>query len=226
MIKAIIFDFDGTLTHQQENTWKKIWKDLGYDTTSEDSAYKTQMRDYLNNTISYQDWCDQTCIYYKKSKFSLQHLKDIAKTVVFIDGFEDFIDTLKKENISLHIVSGNFVELITSALGEKAKYFDSINANTLVFDNEGIISQIIGTKYDYEGKAKFIEEYCSKYNILPSEICFVGNGDNDQWAHLSGCKTICINPDTDTSSNKTMWHICLDKIDNINDLLPYIIDKK
>lgn len=224
MIKAIIFDFDGTLTHKQINTWKRIWISLGYDTVSEDSVYKTQMRDYLNNTISYQEWCNQTCLYYNKGKFSIDQLKTIAESTIFVDGLEQFLTKLKQQNISLHIVSGNFVELIKYSLGDKTKYFDTINANSLKFGDDGIITQIVGTKYDYEGKAKFIQEYCKTNNISPNEICFIGNGDNDQWAYLSGCKTICVNPDTDTAENKTMWHKCINNVDNLLDILPYILN--
>ena len=30
-MKAVIFDFDGTLTERRGNLWKRIWKELGHD---------------------------------------------------------------------------------------------------------------------------------------------------------------------------------------------------
>ena len=223
-MKAVIFDFDGTLTHKGINTWKKIWTMLGYDTVNENSVYKKQMRDYLNKVTTYQEWCDQTCLYYRKGKLKKSDFSKIAETMNFVDGLEDFLKELKANNLSLHIVSGNFTEIIKHALGEKVKYFDSINANNLEFDENEIISKIVGTNYDYEGKAKFIDEYCLKNNINPADICFVGNGDNDQWAYLSGCKTICVNPDTKTVSNKSVWHKKVENVKNLTTLLPLILN--
>lgn len=223
-MKAVIFDFDGTLTHKTINTWKQIWIKLGYDTVNKNGIYHTQMRDYLNNLTTYQEWCNQTCFYFKKGKLKKSDFCEIANNVRFIDGLEEFLKCLKNNGLSLHIVSGNFKEVIVNSLGEKTKYFDSINANIVKFDNNEVISEIIGTNYDYEGKAKFIKEYCLNNNIEPNEICFVGNGDNDQWAYLSGCKTICINPDTASVDDKTKWHKRINKVNNLNILIPYILN--
>ena len=32
MKKAIVFDFDGTLTKKDQNIWKMLWEKCGYDT--------------------------------------------------------------------------------------------------------------------------------------------------------------------------------------------------
>ena len=37
------------------------------------------------------------------------------------------------------------------------------------------------------------------------DIIFVGNADNDEWVHKSGCKTICINPQNAEITNKEKW---------------------
>lgn len=92
----------------------------------------------------------------------------------------------------------------------------------MIFDDEGIISHIKGTNYDFEGKAKFIKEFKEKTHSQNGDLVFVGNGDNDEWAHLSGCKTICINPDNADYSNKTKWHICKDNVNNLTDILPLL----
>ncbi len=223
-MKAVIFDFDGTLTHKTINTWKQIWIKLGHDTVSEDSIYKKQMSDYVNKVTTYQQWCDQTCKYYRMGAFSKSDFEELANNMVLIDGLEDFLKELKVNGYKLHIVSGNFVPVIKTALKQYVAYFDSINANDLVFDKNDVIEKIVGTNYDYEGKPRFIEEYCQKHNISPNNITFVGNGDNDKWAYLSGAKTILINPDTDSKNNNTIWHKQINNVTNINTLLPLILN--
>ena len=41
-MKAVFFDFDGTLTCKSPNIWKSIWEELGYDTGA-GSEYKKQL---------------------------------------------------------------------------------------------------------------------------------------------------------------------------------------
>ena len=222
-IKAIMFDFDGTLTTRGLNFWKKIWIELGYDLTDKTCEYYTQFEDYLSKKITYQEWCDQNTESFNNKNFNVDLITKLASTVELNNGFESFIKTLKNNNISLHIISGNFVEVIEQIIGENTKYFDSINANRLDLNPDGTLKCIIGTNYDFEGKAQFILEYKEKHNLKPEEICFVGNGDNDEYAHLSGCKTICINPDKTDGTNKTLWHTTLNDVTNLNQLLNEIL---
>ena len=222
-MKAVMFDFDGTLTKPGQNFWRKIWIALGYDLTDKNCEYYTQFTNFLSKKITYQEWCNQNTESFRNKNFNIGLINDLAKTIKLNDGFEEFIKILKANNISLHIVSGNFVEVIKQVLGDNAKYFDSINANKLDLYPDGSLKGIIGTNYDFEGKAKFIVEYKEKHNLKPEEICFVGNGDNDEYAHLSGCKTICINPEKTDGNNKTLWHTTLNNVTNLTQLLDEIL---
>lgn len=224
MIKTIMFDFDGTLTYKTKNTWKAIWEELGYDIKDPKSGYLSQMKLFNGGLIDYQGWCDITAQSFIKKNMSKDTLSNVTKDIKLMNGFDDFVDTLSKQNIKLNIVSGNFTEVIINVLKDKRKYFESINANNLIYDNNGYLTKIIGTNYDYEGKAKFIQEYATSHNISPQEICFIGNGNNDEWAYKSGCKTICINPDDTNHNDKNKWHKSITNIDNINDLLPLIFE--
>lgn len=223
-MKVVMFDFDGTLTKTAPNIWKKIWNKLGYDTTDKiKSEYYTQLYDYLNHKTTYQGWCDETCESFKAKKMNKNIMPELISDIELMDGFEDFIKTLKNNGISLHIISGNFTDVIEEVLGDYAKYFDSINANDLEFDKDGYLTYIKGTNYDFEGKAKFIIEYQEKHNLKTEDMCFVGNGDNDEYAHLAGCRTICINPDNTDGTNKTLWHTTLNNITNLNQILDEIL---
>lgn len=73
--------------------------------------------------------------------------------------------------------------------------------------------------------AKYINEFKAYTGIPSSELCFVGNGDNDEWAHLSGCKTICINPENTNANNIWKWHSSKIGVKNLNEILPEILCK-
>ncbi len=220
--KAIVFDFDGTLTHKNYNIWKRIWLALGYD-IGEDSYYRELFLSFMGKKITHQEWCDLTCNAFIEKGMNVEILKDIVSDINLLNGADDFFKKLKEQGYELYIVSGNIKDAIEIALGDSVKYFDGIMANDLVFDEFGKLKKIVGTHFDFEGKLQFVNSLIDNQNILPQNITFVGNGANDEWVHLSGCNTICINPEPDTDiDNKNKWHRVIMKLDNLNDLLPII----
>lgn len=219
-MKAVFFDFDGTLTYKSPNIWRKIWNACGYD-TSKDSYYAKLYRMFISKQITHQEWCDLTCAEFKKANFKQSLLSDLSSDIKLIEGLEETLEALKSSGYSLHVVSGNIVPVIQVVLGENVKYFDSINANNVYFDENGTINYIKGTNYDFEGKAKFINEFKTLTNSDSGDLTFVGNSSNDEWAHQSGCRTICINPDETDSENTTKWHICKENVINLTEILQY-----
>lgn len=225
-MKTVIFDFDGTLTYKSPNIWQAIWKDLGYD-TGKSSYYASLFTRFISGDIKHQEWCNLTCEAFKDRNMNKSQLEELAKDIKLIDNAEDVFKLLRDLGFSLHIVSGNIKTVISQVLGNKIKYFDTINANQFEFDNNGRLTYIEGTNYDFIGKANFINEYKEKTGTPAKDIIFVGNGDNDEWAHLSGCKTLCINPDDETDENNiTKWHNVLHNVTDLRQILPEILSKK
>ena len=225
IMKAVFFDFDGTLTYKSPNIWKEIWKFCGYD-TNKLSFFAKLYHDFMNGRITHQRWCDLTCLMFIAEGLQITDVELISKKLNPIEGLTETLQALKNNGYSLHIVSGSIDSVIRSVLGDNVKYFDSINANTFIYDEDGYLTYIQGTNYDFEGKAKFITEYKQLTNSNGKDLIFIGNGDNDEWAHLSGCKTICINPENTDSSNTSKWHKCLDNVSNLTDILPLFGDIK
>ncbi len=67
--KAIVFDFDGTLTlkmepHLGNTTWEKVWVRLGYDVKECARYFKA----FRKNEITHEEWCEITAEYFKKSR--------------------------------------------------------------------------------------------------------------------------------------------------------------
>lgn len=221
MNKVIVFDFDGTLTKRGQNIWKLLWTKCGY-TTDKNSLYaKLYVAHTIEKSISRQEWFDLTCKAFRQKKLSYKDFYEESKKIELIDGAHEIFKSLYEKGYKLCIVSGCMKETIEIVLGESKKYFEEIKSNEICFDENGIISHFIPTPYDFQGKAIFVKEFAAKSNIKPSSIVFIGNGDNDEFAYLSGCKTICINPDNNTDkNNKNKWHETIDEINNLNELMP------
>ena len=220
-MKHIVFDFDGTLTKYSPNIWREIWESLGYDTKG-GSYYARYFIMFLTKDIDHQTWCNLTMNKFKEKNLHKDLVDKLSGEIELIDGFDDTIRTLKSEGYALHICSGNFRFVIENVLKDSAKYFDSINANMMFFDNNGYANTILGTQYDFEGKANFINRLKETYHLDPKDITFVGNGDNDEWAHTSGCNTLCINPCKTDITNKTIWHNAIERVDNLTQILPFV----
>ena len=204
-MKAVIFDFDGTLTEKQGNLWKTIWRELGYD-IGPNSYYVSLFKRFMSGNITHKEWCDLTKEAFQEKGFNKQILDNITDNMKLISGAEELIKNLHSKGIELHIVSGNIVSVIKKVLGESKKYISEIKANEFLFDSNGDITEIVGTKYDHEGKARYIKELCLQKGYKPSEIHFIGNSMNDEWVYQSGARTLCVNPDDAKCENSTIWN--------------------
>ena len=90
------------------------------------------------------------------------------------------------------------------------------------FSTNGLIDEIIGTEYDFHGKANYIKGLIERYNVYPSEVLYVGNSGNDRFAHLSGARTLCINPHFTDSYETREWTHQIRRVDSLKEILPFI----
>ena len=217
-MKTIFFDFDGTLTLKSPNIWRAIWEKLGYE-IGEGSYYRLLYKKFMEKKITHQEWCDLTCEAFAKRGMNRELLKSLSSNIRLISGVKETFKALKENGFEIFVLSGNVIEVIEDALGENVKLLDAVMANVFVFDENGRLEKIAGTNYDFEGKAKFIEEYKEKTYSKPEDLYFVGNGGNDEWAHLSGCHTICINPDGTDTDDKQKWHKNLGEVSDLTLIL-------
>ena len=219
-IQAVVFDFDGTLTNTKlRTTWESLWEMLGYNV----QECRDLHRQYDKGDFTHQEWCDKTAEKFIEKKLTRQQMLELAKKIKLIAGCRKTLQVLKERNIKLYIVSGSIKDIIESVLGNVHRYFTEIKANEFIFDTQtSILNRIIGTKYDFEGKANYINYIANRLGIATSDILFVGNSNNDMWAYQSGANTLCINPTLTNYHNDTIWHNTIVECKNLLEILPFI----
>ena len=219
---AIGFDFDGTLTRAVDpiikTTWENIWTALGYNVRECQKLHKR----FDLKEISHETWCQLTEEKFKAKKLQKEVLYDIANKIQLIDGVEETFKELRNRDIKIYIVSGSIQLIIQTVLGPLNEYVDTIRANILWFDEDGYLKKIVGTKYDFEGKADYIRIIANDLQISTNDILFVGNSRNDHFAHESGAKTLCINPRLTDMMDTVIWHDCIETCTNLTDILEYV----
>ena len=220
-IKAVVFDFDGTLTKSKSHTtWESLWEMLGYDVQECRDLHKQ----YDKGAFTHQEWCDKTAEKFIDRKLTRQQVLALAKGIHLIPGCKKALSELKDRSIKLYIVSGSIKDIIEYVLGDAYSYFTEIKANEFVFDTQtSILSRIIGTKYDFEGKANYIKYIANRLEIATSDILFVGNSNNDMWAYQSGAKTLCINPTLTNYHDNMIWNYTIVECKNLCEILQYAI---
>ena len=220
-IKAIVFDFDGTLTkkYNRYSTWQNIWRKLGYSINDCNELHER----FSQNEFSHQEWCNKTCEKFKEKGMTHRILSEVADEMSLIEGTIPALKKMRDNNIHLFIASGSIRDVIVKVIGENNVHlFEEIKANTMEFDNTGLLKRIIGTKYDFSGKRDFIEKVAQTLDINTCNILFVGNSNNDKLAYKSGAVTLCVNPDLTDPQDKKIWHNTIYEMKNLNDIISYV----
>ena len=220
--RAIIFDFDGTLTIDRERTnkttWEMIWSKLGYNI----KVCRELHQKFDRNEINHEDWCNQTNDYFCKKHLNKKILDEIASEIVLIDGIEEVFSIVNSHSIKIYIVSGSIDYIIDSVMGNLKKYVTETKSNVFRFDENNRLTNIVGTCFDFEGKARFIKEKAIELDVAPEDILFVGNSINDRFAYESGATTLCINPKLTDTTNRKIWNECIPVCNNLTDILKYV----
>jgi phosphoserine phosphatase len=219
--RAVVFDFDGTLTQQadkEKTSWEKIWVSLGY--TVNDCA--TLHKKFRQRCFSHQDWCDITRDKFRARGFNKDGLRRLASQIALLPGTAETLTKLANDGIKLYVLSGSIKELIRIVLGDLYSRFEEVKANDMIFDSTGFIHRIEGTPFDFEGKAAFLKNLIDQNGYSPMDVLFVGNSCNDVWASESGARTLCVNPHFTDPDNPQHWTYALREIDNLARILEYV----
>lgn len=174
--------------------------------------------------ITHKEWCELTQKKFINKKLSKQHLNEIASEIKLIAGTEETLKELYDAGMQLFICSGSIDYLIQKILGKNLMYFEEIKANRFLFDRIGLLKNIVGTRFDFEGKANFIRKVAQENQIGAWEILFVGNSLNDEWAHESGAETLCVNPSMTNPDHPFRWTHTIRNMTNLAEIKKYITE--
>lgn len=219
--KAVVFDFDGTLTkpYLGYNTWETIWTELGYPVEYCEKYHRM----FSNKEITHDEWCEITEKYFKEKNLTKNIIVKAAERAELLDDVYEAITYLKSKGMLLYILSGSIKQYIELVLGKNiTDCFVEIKANRFIFDSQGKLEGIIGTPYDFEGKARFVNKIMVDKKLSPKEIIYIGNSFNDEFVYESGVETLCVNPQGTDYYDGKIWHNYIRNVKSLKDILPFV----
>jgi phosphoserine phosphatase len=162
--KAVVFDFDGTLTNpgSTRSTWEAIWEHLGYD-ANECGLLANR---FYRREITHPEWCRITLEKFKARQLNCDAVISVAGGLTLIQGFDECMEELQRLSVPTYIVSGSIWDVIAAVLGDRARYFRRIEANTFGYIGpEKLVGTITGTKFDFQGKVDFVREVDTELHV-------------------------------------------------------------
>jgi phosphoserine phosphatase len=172
-MKLICFDLDGTVTREQ--SWRKLNISLGMSQQRDEELFLS----YNSNKITYEQWQEAIVTSYVRTDVS--HKSLVAEAFTNPELLPEacrVIDELKDKGYVVVLISGSFdyyVQRVANILG-----IDDYRAcSTLVYDDQGYITNVKHSGDEHEAKLAYLEELAQKYNTPLNECICVGDGPND-----------------------------------------------
>lgn len=217
--KLIIFDFDGTLSKPSKlpNSWARVWNKIGREKDDEILYGK-----YCKGEFDYNQWAKEVIKVYRDAGVSKNLLKEISKDTSLLDNAEEVFRFLYENDIKIIILSGGIKNIIDEVLGECKKYIYKIEAQELLFDENGKLFDITVLEHHIEDKSQYVDIVMKNLRLNPNQVLFFGNGKNDEDVYKTGIKTICINPDDAHFDNKLFWNETIKHTDDLKSILSFI----
>lgn len=173
--RVIGFDLDGTLLRGLEFSWTAVWDYLGFPP----AVRKAGMRRYITRKTTYAEWCEWACRQFRQRGLNRGQFAEITKPFTLTKNLREAISILRGDGFVTGIISGGIDVFLHEKIPDAKELFDYVFINELLFDEDGVISGVNSTPYDFEGKAQALRRMCVEHNYTMKEAVFVGEGFND-----------------------------------------------
>ncbi|WP_297521287.1 HAD-IB family phosphatase [Thermococcus sp.] len=182
MVRLIAFDLEGTLV-KSVSSWVELHKRFG---TWEKGKEYAEL--FFSGKIDYVKWAELDSSLWKEH--TRDEIIEWANSVEYMDGAEELIEFLKRNDFKVAILSSGLMCLAGRIARELG--VDYVFANELVFDENGVVTGKVNPLVDFKSKGAILREL--KEELKPELTVAVGDGYNDVSMFRETDVAIAINP--------------------------------
>jgi len=226
--KLIAFDFDGTLLRGKNFvfSWEAVWKNLGFSVGIQKQLKQEYRRrsdkegTRAGRIAAYQAWCERACEHFRSRGLTRNHLKELAEPLSLTQNCHQAIAELRRNGLAIAIISGGIQTFLEDKFPDFRESLDFVFINELVFADNGELTGVRPTSYDFQGKAEALEILCERVGCSAEETLFVGDQFNDEMIMLKVDKAIAYPPNDSVADNAARVTI---SEDNLLAILPHVL---
>ncbi len=167
--RLVVFDMDSTLVDLE--VIDELAKAVGVEKEVSEIT-----KEAMNGNLDFKEALQDRVKLLKG--LSTDVLDEISENLVFTQGTEELLSTLKTMGYKTALISGGFTYFTDSV--KKKLNFDYAFANKLVIKDGKLTGEVKEPIIDAEAKGEIINELAREENISTENIVAVGDGANDQ----------------------------------------------
>lgn len=171
--EMVVFDVDGTLVTDTVFVWESI-----HDAYETDPAERKRIIDaFFAGEITYEEWFNEDLRLLREAGATREGLLDVIRSMSLMGGAAETLRELKKAGMYLVIISGT-VDLVVKHFGLD-RLVDEYYCNLFSFDEGGLLTGGVATKYDIDAKADGLIHVAAARGVPLSKTVYVGDNFND-----------------------------------------------
>jgi len=209
MIKAVIFDIDGTLSPM--NAWDHLTVRVGGSLDEDRAAFADWGAGRIPEPAARQRMIANWSHPASPAKATFQR---ILEEVALRDDAPETVVHLGSKGYLLGIITGSF-DLYAEIVGKKLDIADTYALTTLHWDALDRLRDIKTYHDGREPKYKRLMAFCEKHNLAPEECVAVGDGSNDMELFRATKRGIAVKTEFEA---KELEAIAWKKIRRLNEL--------
>lgn len=216
MIKAIIFDLDGTIT-EPRSSWQYVHEKFGL----WESHGKAILDKFKAGKTDYQTFCDEDAWVWRGR--DAEEIKSILDKTPYLIAAKSVIRALRDRGYKLFLLSSGLA-LLAERVAHECK-FEKYWANEIKVDRDGKIIGKCVINVDYHSKAKFLDRICENWELSRENIAAVGDSSSDIPLFEKCGVKFAIRP-SDDKVERAADEVLDNGLPDLLDKLPSILDER
>lgn len=175
MLKAVVFDIDGTLT--RDISWIRLTNEIGGSIEFNDAVFQDWRHDKISEDCAMKKLIEN---WSRRGKLNKETFSNILSKIPLREDAKETIKYLSDKGYVVTLITGSF-DLYAQIVGDELGVQEYFAITSLIWDSNGNLKDIKTVKEELakDKKIEYFNQWCLKHNLKPNECVAVGDSFND-----------------------------------------------